>query len=608
MAASAVTAASAASVDFSYAPADAPLMGYGFGKVETYDVAIRISDPGLVGAKIIGIHVPITTDEGITGISGWLATSLKLSSNAAAPDIASVEGAIVDGVISVTFPEPYTITSEGVYAGYTFKVGAVDTEQQKNPLVVVDAVGSDGLYIHANRTYRKWTSLAESTGTVSALAVVLEGDFQPDVVSVAVDDCYGVKNGSSPVNVTLTNNGTTSVSNFSYTYTLSPSGLTGQGIAELETAIPAQLGQKGKGMISVTCPDTYEPQTLSVTITEINGNPNLSPAATASAVITPVDFIPEARPLMEEYTGLWCGWCPRGFIALEEMGRRYPERFIGVSFHNSDVMQITEDYPYDVAGFPDAVMNRELELDPYYGTTSGTDLGIAGNWQALTEVFPDADLKVTLHWTDETHTKLQAIASTRFVFDHADADYRLSYMVVSDGLTCPDPSQAVAWAQSNYYAGNTLVSGYGWEVFTQGASKVPGLVFNDIVVYAKDYLGKVGSVPSNITRGINYTDEFSVNLSDIVNIDGNSIVQDPSKLRVVAVLTDASTGKFVNCNRSDYPGESGIGSLSVGGARVTGVIYHDLSGRRLDSPAKGGVTICTEILSDGTTRTYKTMR
>ncbi len=599
--AAATPVAAAASVEFSYVPDGANLLGYGFGKVETYDVAIRISDPSLVGAKITGLSVPVTTAEGVSGISGWLSTSLKLSNNAAAPDIVTVDAQVVDGVISVTFPEPYTITSDGVYAGYTFKVEAVETEAQKNPIVVADGSNPEGLYVHANRTYRKWTSLAGTTGAVSALAVTLEGDFQPDVVAVALSDCYGVKGAPAPVGVTLTNNGTTSVSNFTYTYTLSPSGLTGQGVAELDKAIAARLGQEGKGWISVTCPDTYEPQTLTVTVTEVNGSPNRSSEATASATITPMDFIPEALPLMEEYTGLWCGWCPRGFIALEEMGRRYPERFIGVSFHNGDVMQITADYPIDIDGYPGATLNRALSLDPYYGTSSSTDLGIENDWQAFTEIFPDGDLKVDLCWADEARTTLKATASARFVEDHKDADYRLSYMVVADGLGA---SQSIAWMQSNYYSGKVM-NGYGWEVFTEGGAKVPGLVFNDIVVYAGDYVGEAGSVPSDITRGVYYSDEFTVALSDMVNLNGESLVQDPSKLRVVAVLTDAATGKFVNCNRSGYPGESGVGTLGAEAARVVSVAYHDLSGRQLSAPAGGGVTLRTEILSDGTSRTRK---
>ncbi|MDE7159578.1 MAG: hypothetical protein K2O24_01845 [Muribaculaceae bacterium] len=603
----AAVSASAATVDFSYAPAGAPLVGYGFGKVESYDVAIRINDPGLAGTKIAGLKVPITTDEAITDISGWLSTSLKLDNNQPVADIAKVEATVTDGVISVTFPEPYTITEGGVYAGYSFKVGAVDTDAQKYPVVVADCSETNGLYLHSSRTYRKWTSLASSTGTVSALTIVLDGDFKPDMVSVTLGDVYGVKGQPTPVAVTLTNSGSSSVSNFTYTYTLSPSGVSGQGITELETAIPAQLGQKGNAWISVDCPDTYEPQTLSVTVTEINGNPNNSVASTGEAILTPLDFIPQATPLMEEYTGLWCGWCPRGFIALEEMGRRYPERFVGVSYHGDDIMQSTRSFPNEVGGYPGAVLNRSLDLDPYYGSSSGTDMGIAANWEALTEVFAPGEVVVTLNWTDDTHTALKAVADARFVFDYKDADFRISYIVVADGLTCREGDSPANWIQTNYYDGSDM-QGYGWEVFTESTSRVAGLVFNDVVVYAGDFLGEKGSVPASITPGVKYSDEFTVSLSDIVNINGDNILNDPSKLRVVAVLMDASTGKFINCGRSNYPDASGVGTNLAEDVRVVGVMYHDLSGHLLRTPASEGVTIRTEILSDGSTRTCKQLR
>ena len=41
----------------------------------------------------------------------------------------------------------------------------------------------------------------------------------------------------------------------------------------------------------------------------------------------------------EELTGTWCGWCPRGAVALENMRNKYPDTFIGIAVHGGDVMQ-----------------------------------------------------------------------------------------------------------------------------------------------------------------------------------------------------------------------------------------------------------------------------
>ena len=77
------------------------------------------------------------------------------------------------------------------------------------------------------------------------------------------------------------------------------------------------------------------------------------------------DFV--YRFVAEELTGTWCINCPRGIVALQEMHDKYGERFIPVSVHGDDVMEI-EDYPdfiyfYTNMGYPSATVNRKYSGD-----------------------------------------------------------------------------------------------------------------------------------------------------------------------------------------------------------------------------------------------------
>ena len=56
---------------FSYAPDGSTPYLWGNKKKETYDVAIKITDQSLVGARITGFKVPIATNEAISDVSGW---------------------------------------------------------------------------------------------------------------------------------------------------------------------------------------------------------------------------------------------------------------------------------------------------------------------------------------------------------------------------------------------------------------------------------------------------------------------------------------------------------------------------------------------------------
>ncbi len=116
------TQATGAELDFSYNNSGNELDIYGFAKMETYDIAIRIDDPSLVGSKVKGFEV-LAPSTGTSGHSGWISTELKLEKKVNKPNVASKAGSVdQDGYLRIMFDEPYTITEEGVYVGYSLTV------------------------------------------------------------------------------------------------------------------------------------------------------------------------------------------------------------------------------------------------------------------------------------------------------------------------------------------------------------------------------------------------------------------------------------------------------------------------------------------------------
>jgi hypothetical protein len=67
----------------------------------------------------------------------------------------------------------------------------------------------------------------------------------------------------------------------------------------------------------------------------------------------------QKRVLIEDYTGTWCGWCPRvayGIQKVEELGIRA----VPVAIHNGDPMAwgTSSTWPQSVNSFPTAMLNR----------------------------------------------------------------------------------------------------------------------------------------------------------------------------------------------------------------------------------------------------------
>ena len=68
----------------------------------------------------------------------------------------------------------------------------------------------------------------------------------------------------------------------------------------------------------------------------------------------------------EEGTGTWCGWCPRGAVAMNWMDEKYYGYWQGIAVHNGDPMVNTD---YDVglggltSGYPSGLVDRGSDID-----------------------------------------------------------------------------------------------------------------------------------------------------------------------------------------------------------------------------------------------------
>lgn len=152
--------------------------------------------------------------------------------------------------------------------------------------------------------------------------------------------------------------------------------------------------------------------------------------------------------LMEEFTGLWCGWCPRGARAMELLSEKYGDKFIPVAVHGYETeAYYSPEYAYVLqnfagSGFPSATLNRLSTSDPYYGTGSA-DFGVVKDiedviWRRPTE----ADVQISdLEW-DEERQVLTVESTTTFHINSDYCPYGLAYALTEDGLKN---------IQTNYY-------------------------------------------------------------------------------------------------------------------------------------------------------------
>ncbi len=584
------------------------LAGIGTQKAETYDVAMHLTSPELAGLEIRGLDIPINTSAtSLTEYKAWITKELTLSGGKNVADVASVDFTPDGKWTTVRFDEPYVLTKEGIYVGYSFTVPSVDVNNNadpaKTPLMCFPSTETADMEVHTSRSYRKWTPLAETTltaGRALAFVVRLSGDrikqYAANFSAPDELDTYSLTGKQKTFKLTLNNHGTTNITRIEYDVEID-----GEVVATYNKAVTLKgtyYGQHTTHNVVVPAQEQAGSKTVSIRITKINNedNEDLQPATTFDMAF--LAEMPKHKPLMEEYTGGWCGYCPRGAAAMEALTKKYGDDFVGVAYHNGDPMQLSMGTPDTPSGYPHAYMDRVIDSDPFFGTSGGS-LGIEGDWKTRQAILTPATLELQAEWTDETQTAIKVTSTTRFIRNLTNSPYSLSYILVADDLH----SQSARWNQSNYYGGTAETDPY-LKPWAAMPGTIRDLHFNDVAVQLSS-AGKttiVGSLPEQVQALQPYEHIYTFDIS------GNTLVQDKTKLRVVAVISNTLTGEVANAEKASVPSEPLTGIIRPADvAPLATIIYTDLSGRRLTN-ASSGACLQTIVRTDGTRETQKVIR
>ena len=380
----------------------------------------------------------------------------------------------------------------------------------------------------------------------------VEGEYTKNGASVVTTDfgkAYAALNGKVSVPVTLAGEGMEPVTSIGYTIT------TGSTTTEhqLELSDPVTFMMSAEVLVPIDADASVGESNKVFKLTKVNGVANECTTGNmqASGKLVTVAKKPKVVPVVEEATGTWCGWCARGIPGLALLNKIYRDDVITLAVHgggNGDPM-ILDNYQLDAFSYPSCTINRGEVVDPYYGSGS-TAFGISREVEAVQRSYVPAGIEVTADWADANQTKISVKATTTFVEDVSNANYRIGYVLAEDGLSGTTP----AWYQSNYYAGSSLKDD-NLVNLTGGESKITNVVYNYIPVAAYEpFEGIEGSVPATITKDVAMEHAYTIDIA------GNDRIQDKQKLSVVALLIDKDTKKIVNAAKFKFDKESDAGS------------------------------------------------
>lgn len=552
---------------------------FGSEKKENYDVAVMLTGKNLKGLKVESVSVPFMGDNANTSnIRMWITKKLSLVNRKNVVDGPTAEAKLDTAahVATASFDEPYTIDADTLYVGYSFNVTKL-TAKTKIPVAVVADASSLGFFIHSSRTFLKW--MDKSALGTSAISVTLSGVETNDASFDALGTIYGQKETPTQVAMTLRNLGANPISSIDYSYTQGT--VTGNGHLDLATPLAAYYGLSTTVNLTLQAMPTKGDYPVVINLDKVNGQELKGVKSEGNIIV--YNVLPKHRAVMEEYTGTWCGWCPRGLVALEVMSRLYPDDFIGLSYHNGDPMAVMESsqFPSSVSGFPNADIDRRFgSLDPFYGVQN-EGFGIETLWKKCCEVVAPASVDVEAAYSDDGKT-INAKATMVFPVSLTDGDrYKVEFVLVADDLH----GEGESWLQKNYYepTDKAELKFDEAEPFVQGLQKVPGIHFDDVVVATTRLNDGLVSLPATI-----HEDEPVV-IEGSFDFEAVKVRQNASKMRVAALLIDSTTGIIANAAKAQVSGaeKTGIETVNANRLQDEPKAYYDLQGRRLNSPRQG---------------------
>ncbi len=271
----------------------------------------------------------------------------------------------------------------------------------------------------------------------------------------------------------------------------------------------------------------------------------------------------EKKYVGEELTGTWCGWCPRGAVALDYMTNKYPNYFIGIAVHggngDSDPMKESKTYfPGSAAmaskltnddwGFPGMLSMRNKEIDP-------------GNVESsfLEEIQKPTTGKMLIGSDfDDDSRKLKVSVSTSFL-NQNDNQYSVSVILIENGVK----GTGSKWNQANYYSGREpalIGAGHNWK---NEPNPVPAskMTYNEV---GRACLGKYEGEPL----------KNSHNTTDVEVLNFNYTVPDGFKtenMEIVALLLKAD-GSVENAEEVDFQEALENGFVKV----IENINWHDV--------------------------------
>lgn len=518
------------------------------------------------------------------------------------------------GPISVKLPTPFTIPADGAFVGYSF-----DGKSSDAPVVLAGtSTAAEGLFFQYDyEGERTFESLGSVIGMSLAMQVGMDvSDCEANDATVnANPELTTLVNTKQQYPFYITNNSAKPITQI--TYSISVDG--GKGAEKsLDLSSPIE-SMETASLPFTTAFEDEGVHSIELKVSKVNGNNNINKQSSASYSIIALEKSADRVSVVEEQTGTWCGWCPRGHVALDLLNKQLGDKVVTLAGHftmgassvdpmniyqldeNSTQAEALADYGFVAmqlssmlggGGFPGAMFDRMVAADPYVGanTTKGKngtyEYGATDLVNLLKEGNPsEADFSMTASWADDKNTDIKVDLTTTFNYDRFGSfPYGVAFVLSENGMT----GKGATWKQLNSYSKQAGVNGASdfnnpdMAAWFKAGSYV-STTYDNVVVQAWNPIGNAAIVDESVTdiekgKAIPFSTTLKVN---------SDLIQNYNNLTLSALLVNLNSLAVVNAAKVVL-GNCAAGIEDVNSEVNNNVVSrYNVNGMRINGAQKG---------------------
>ena len=489
--------------------------------------------------------------------------------------------------LEVEFKEPFIVPEDGAYMGYSFDIE--DDEDFHIFSVFTDEdfnlIPSEPSSLQFKLGDSKWQSRGDDFGPLFAEFRLKSKDATKNSVRPHYFyEIFGTPNEKLDMGLSFTNESGHKVTDFDYKITIDGETFK-EGNYTLEEPVLAK--SLGYMPLTLTFPKEEGWHSFDFEVSKVNGQPNTCERTVAdSCRLYTVAESAHRKSLVYYFENVNHGLSPMVPVADKKLKELYGDDYIPLGLHISDAMSVGNTKSLFLYYYNNPVSmtidRRYCYLIPYgsYVIEDGEYKLPFTNDKAMDAALArtsEGDVKLTASFVDEEKTAISYSFTTTFNYDRDRNPYSYSVYLVHDDMK----GEGDGWDMYNLVSGEYSIFNDDFKDFLEADKSVKGLEYDNVVIDCTSFplfgidLDKKGS----IVKGKEYT------VSGTFELEGNPLVQDKDKLRLVVEILNGANGSVMNADMAVPTVATGINS-ALTDKNATRSIYN-ANGMRLNGTQKG---------------------